>query len=196
MNLSEIEKEALLRVIESGIDRSTERLAKLSKTDWDINTVSLSAGTSNEFQVLFEADKKEYYGTFFTIPGGAFVVQFPIEAGHNLAKAFVKDSGAKVKSVENLEQTALAESANILVNAVADALADASDLGFFLSPPEMVKGSKTDIMDAVLKRVKKKKTFMMMSYVHMFAEKLSADCNILILLDDTLMKTLLRSFQG
>ncbi len=37
---------------------------------------------------------------------------------------------------------------------------------------------------------------MVMSYVQMFSEKLSDDCDVLILLDDGLMTTLLRSFQG
>jgi hypothetical protein len=37
---------------------------------------------------------------------------------------------------------------------------------------------------------------MVMSYVHMFSEKLSDGCNVLVLLDGDLMTTLLRSFQG
>jgi hypothetical protein len=37
---------------------------------------------------------------------------------------------------------------------------------------------------------------MVMSYAHMFSEKPSDGCNVLVLLDDDLMTTLLRSFQG
>ncbi|MBI3548624.1 MAG: hypothetical protein HY078_06175 [Elusimicrobia bacterium] len=187
MNLSESANQALSRVIEKGVENSAEKLAKMSRTKWSMQTVAVNAGPGERLQTVLKDDVIQHYGAFFTMPGGFILVVISDTSGKKVVSAYLGSSAQRMQNIPNLDREVIAEIANVLVNAVAGEFADTCKIGFLLSAPDMSRGTRKALYAEILKRFPAaNENLAVSSYVHMTSEALSTDCSMIILLDDTL----------
>lgn len=193
--ISEEAEKALLRLVESGVSESAERLATLSRTTWQTQTVSIREVPLEKFADGGSGGDQDQHGSYFAMPGGVFLVMFPKKSAPALAAAFVSKAKTKPEMTEKWAQDTLAEIANVIVHAVANTMADACGDVFFLSAPSNAVGKRAELVkDAPNRFERSGKTFVLMAYVHMLAEELSSDCSFVLLLSaqrrDKLLKAL------
>ncbi|MBI5245823.1 MAG: hypothetical protein HY923_01480 [Elusimicrobia bacterium] len=194
MSVEETAESELLKIIENGVSASADRLAKLSRTSWLTQTTSIAADSLEKFTVSITEDAKEHYGAYLSMPGAVFLLMFPKQGSDRLARLFLPKG--EVVDAARLED-ALAEIANIVVHAVANALADACGEAFFLTAPSMTSGSKGALLKAAPERIPGgAKKFAIMAFVHMSAETLSSDCTMVLLFDATCRRRLLKALEG
>ncbi len=188
-------EKALIRLFETGVSESAERLATLLHTNWQTQEVSLRPVPTDKFTDNSGGDQ-EHYGSFFTMPGAVFGVMFSRESAPRLAKAFFPSGPAQPDVTERWVRDTIAEMSNVIVHAVANTLADATGDVFFLSAPQTVVGRRQDLIRAAPSRsAKSEKAFFLMAYVHMLAEELSADCSLLLLLGSERCERLLKALE-
>lgn len=184
----------LLKIIESGVSASADRLAKLSRTSWLTQTTSITADSLEKFTVSITGDAKQHYGAYLSMPGAVFLLMFPKHGSERLARLFLPKG--EVVDAARLED-ALAEIANIVVHAVANALADACGEAFFLTAPSMISGTKSELLKAAPERIPVgSEKFAIMAFVHMSAESLSSDCTMVLLFDASCRRRLLTALEG
>ncbi|MBI4386767.1 MAG: hypothetical protein HY551_05245 [Elusimicrobia bacterium] len=195
MNVTADQQKVLAALIEQGIDKSTERLAQMTKTRWEMSTMSLTTASGDRIQTLVAPAAGTHYGVCFTAPGATFVAMFPGESARRVVQAFTKGGGERLKAVADLEKNAIAEISNILVNAVAGVIADTLDRALIVSAPEILEGAKNKLMETALRRSDNKNSFALMSYVSMSSSDLSTDCLLVILLNSELLENLLTAIE-
>lgn len=194
MSLNETAQQALLRIIESGMNASADKLAKISRTRWQMQTTSISTVPLERLEPILGADGKNHYGAYFSMPGGVFLVLLPQQSGSAIADAYLSGGSGLKKDQKELIQEAVAEISNVVVNAVASTLADACDMAFFVSAPEMAFGKKEDILAEAPKKFKSSgENLSIMTYVHMSSPSLSSDCTVVILLNSRWKDRLLQA---
>jgi chemotaxis protein CheY-P-specific phosphatase CheC len=194
MSLSDSAQQALLRIIEGGMNASADKLAQISHTRWQMQTTSISTTPLERIEPLLSSGGKDHYGAYFSMPGGIFLVMLPQQSGSAMADAYLSRTGKSPQSQSELVQEAVAEISNVVVNAVAATLADACDMVFFLSAPEITYGKKEDILAEAPKKFKSSgENFSIMTYVHMSSPSLSSDCTVVILLNSRWKDRLLQA---
>lgn len=194
MTLSDSAQQALLKLIENGMNASADKLAKISHTRWQMQTTSISTAPLERFESILAPDDNDHYGAYFSMPGGVFLVILSQKSGSAVADAYLSQGGKRLESKRELVQEAVAEISNVVVNTVAATLADACDMVFFLSAPEMTYGKKEYIMTEAPKKFKSSgENFTIMTYVHMSSPSLSSDCTVVILLNSRWRDRLLQA---
>lgn len=194
MNTSESSEQGLLSLIEKGVENSASKLAALSHADWDTQTVSIKTASVSMIQDSMLRDDKDQFGAYFTMPGGVFLVMFPVRSGAAFADIFLPSGEKHQNAIKNREQESMAEISNVVVNAVAASIADACDTAFFLSAPQMSQGKKKDLLQAAPDMIQTPgEKFAVMAYVHMSSAALSSDCTVVLLLSASWRKRLLEA---
>jgi len=185
MKFSAEAEKILLDLIEAGVSASADSLAAVSHTTWTTQSQSISTegpGTVEGLRAKLAGDAAEHYGAFLSMPGAVFLLMLPKKGGPDLARAFLggrtRGPGTNVR-----EGVCIAEIANVVVNSIANTMADACDAAFLLSAPTMVLGSKESFLTMAMDELKAAgETTAIMTYVSMSSLALSSDCTVLILL--------------
>ena len=187
------EKE-LLRVIEEGVSRSADSLAKISRTSWSTQSVSIDASGADKVRARMAGEDAEHYGALLSVPGAVFAMLLPKERALDLSKAFLGENALRPGFRLPKEQDCVAEIANVVIHTVANSLADACDDAFMLSAPQMIVGRKADLLDIALAELRASgENYAIMTYVHMSSESLSSDCTILLFMTKSFRGRLLKA---
>ncbi len=189
MNSSEDIPPRLLKILETGVDRGAERLAKISRTNWIIQTVSVRLAQMSRVAAMAENEGTDY-GIFLSMDGGGFLVVFPEAEAKAMASAFLTQTEWE-KPGSRMEEMALSEIANVVANAIADLLADACGRAVFLAAPVAERKKAVDLLQELPKRFPAAGAQTLLVYAHMSSSSLSADCMVAIILDDDWQKALL-----
>lgn len=197
MNFSpEVEKK-LLSLIEEGVSASADSLAEVSHTTWATQTLSISTDGSGSVQNLrtrLATDKTEHYGAFLSMEGMVFLLMVPKKGGPGLAEAFLSNRSKRLQAAAPPEGTCIAEIANVVINTIANTMANACDDTFMLSAPTMILGKKEALLDLAVDELEHAgQTFAVMTYVSMSSDKLSSDCTVLLLLTPSCRGRILKS---
>ncbi len=187
------EKE-LLRIIEQGVSLSADALAKISRTSWTTQSVSIDASGVDKVRSRMAGEEAEHYGAILTVPGAVFCMLLPKERSLDLAKAFLGENALRPGFRLPKEQDCVSEIANVVIHTVANSMADACNDAFLLSAPQMVVGRKTDLLDLSLTELRAAgENYAVMSYVHMSSDTLSSDCTVLLFMTKSFRGRLLKA---
>lgn len=176
----------LLSLIEEGVSASADSLAAVSHTKWETQTLSIRAdetGNAENVHARLAGDPSEHYGAVVTMPGAVFLLMLPKKDGAGLAEAFLSGRKRRPGAALPRESVCVAEIANIVINAIANTLANACDDSVVLSAPAMILGKKETLLKLAMDELKATgETFAIMTYVSMSSSTLSSDCTVLLLL--------------
>ncbi len=195
MNSAEDISPKLLKILETGVDRGAERLAKISRTNWIIQTVSVRLAQMNRIAAMAQADGQDY-GVFLSMDGGGFLVVFPEAEAKSMASAFLTQTEWE-KPGARMEELALSEIANVIANAIADLLADACGRAVFLGAPVTEKKKAVELLEELPRKFPPDSGAQtLLVYAHMSSSSLSADCMVAIILDEDWQRALLKAVEA
>jgi|CXWL01.1.fsa_nt_gi hypothetical protein len=183
----------LLSIFETGVKRSTERLATISKMPWDIHVISLDVGSDNVFRSILARDAREYFGVSFSAPGERYLVMFSHESGRALLNASAPAFSQGRAPIPSMEQSTLAEIANILIGGLEGELADRQGMIRIISGPTTMWNTKAAIYEQVFCDLPPMSQLMVNVMIHISSPELAADCTLLLRLDSLNANFLLNS---
>jgi hypothetical protein len=187
-------QKALLKLIEDGVSASADSLAKVSHTNWSTQSISINTDTIEKLTARLERDAAEHYGAFAGMSGAVFLLMFPKQSGPDLSAAFLSGRKPRPGAPPLHEGVCVAEISNIVIHAVANTLADACDMAFILSAPEMVVGTKSSLLKLAVNKLKTAgEKYAIMTYVHMSSAELTSDCTVLLFLSQACRGTMLKA---
>jgi hypothetical protein len=197
MNIDPEAEKALLTLIEEGVSASANSLAAVSHTSWETQTMSIMAnsdGTLASVRARLAAKPADHYGAFLSMPGAVFLMMLPQTGAPALAKAFLTGRSPRPGATLPRESVCVAEIANVVVNTIANTMADACDQVFMLTAPMMVLGSKDVLLQKAVDELKiTGETFAVMAFVSLSAAALSSDCTVLLLLSPAFRSRVLKA---
>lgn len=187
-------QQILLKLIEDGVSASADMLAKVSHTSWSTQSVSINTDSVEQVAARLERDESAHYGAFSTMSGAVFLLMFPKQSGPTLSAAFMNGPKAHPGTEQTREGVCIAEISNIVIHAVANTLADACDMAFMLTAPEMLVAKKSDLLKRAVGKLKTAgEKHSIMTYVHMSSDKLSSDCTVILFLSEACRATMLKA---
>lgn len=198
MELSEQEKETVTRLVEAGVVRSTDRLGKLSHTEWGVTSSSIKEMPVVRVLSWFARSKSPHVAALFRSDTEfplEFLVLFSEKSAKSVTAAVTGPFSERLKSLDNLVQLTIGEVSNIMAQSVLGVLADAYGASVILSIPEVRVGSKADLMVGALGNYDGRRDTLLMSHVDMYAENLAAECSMVMIANTEGMQKLLKKSQ-
>lgn len=181
------EKE-VLEIISEGIDEAVDKLAIMSRAKWKMVVNSFAAGVGKSFP--YTEDLAQCYGAYAGSSGAMFLLILSKSGGSDIAKAFAFGYEEALAKLPDAEHKALAEVANIFIGKVAAVLSDRCQTIQMISVPTVALKTKSElILQAFGDYEPRGKIFS--AHIHIASERLSADCNMLIMLDARIIGQLL-----
>ena len=182
MQLADPQQAQLLEIFEKGAARSAEKLTSLSGMPWNIHIVSLDVGSGGRFRSILARDKGDCLGIVFSNPGERYMVLFSEESGRALVEASYPARGGKRRLLPSMEQSALAEIANVLVNGLSGEMADRHGMFRCLTAPTVATGRKVAVFEQAFGAFVGDDA-MVDVLIHISSPQLAADCTVMLRLD-------------
>jgi len=192
--MSEAQKWKVTRLIEAGVAHSAELLGLMSKTQWGIMTSSV-----NEIPVVrliswFHREKSRCIGAILRARAEVpleFLILFNESSARAVAESVVKPVEDKIRSFPDWVSMSVGEISNVLAQGVIGALADAMDTMIILSAPEVKEGTRSQILSEALEAYDGRQDMLVTSQVNMYSENLSAECNMIIIINADCLRRML-----
>lgn len=196
MNLSPREMERVQALIEEGVVRSTDRLGKLSRTQWGVMSSSTNEIPAVRLLSWFQRAKEDHVAATLRasaeIPTEAVLI-FSAKSADAVADAVTKPWAERMKALPNLVELTIGEVSNILAQSIIGALADQFDKTVILSVPEVTRGNKVELMAKALERYDGRKDVLLMSHVELYSNDLAADCSMVLIVDSATLQRLVKA---
>lgn len=193
MEIKPQDQKAILQLIEQGVDSCTSKLAAISKTDWQLRTTSMKAFVKVDDYLDKGQPSQYYFGAYCQSSGRVFLAFFNSRSAELITKSFIAGSKG-LQPTPAMQEVAICEIANIVINAVAGSLADRCGMAFILSAPKAVRGAKADLVKQTFGDFPDKgKVFG--AYIHLSSQELSADCTLMLMLDDLFVNFILNALE-
>jgi len=190
MKITPQDQQAILQLIERGVEASSSKLAAISGTEWQIRTTSLKACTEPQDYEKLGQPGQYVFGAHCQAPGKMCLALFPERSAALLARTFLAGSGKGLDTTPQMQELAVAEVSNIVINAAAGAVADRCGMAFILSAPKSVRGARAEVIKAAFGDFKPfGKIFS--AYIHLASHELAADCTLMLMLDDLIVNFIL-----
>ena len=195
MQIIESSQAQLLGIFEKGAARSTEKLAKLSGSQWAVHIVSIDVGSGGRFRSIMARDRRDHVGFCFSSSGERYLVLFTENSGKAVLDAYAHDRAwaASRRAVDKVQDAALAEIANVIINGLSGELADRQGMTRIISAPKAVRGVKLDLFNEAfsdLAAIGEESIVDVM--IHISSPALDADCTLMLRLDTLSANFLLR----
>ena len=191
MEITPQDQKTILRFVKRGVAASSSKLAAISRTVWDIRGISLEACARPEDCAQLKEPSESYLGAYCQAPGKLFLAFFSeLSAARSTLPLMSGGAGGRLSTPQRRE-AAVAEVANIVINAVADALAEPGGVAVILSAPKCVRGQRADIIKAAFGNLFPSGRIFSV-FIHMASQEIAADCTLLMMLDDVNVNFLLQ----
>jgi hypothetical protein len=192
MQITSDDQKAILGLLEAGIGASTDKLAAISRTQWSIKTTALKAYATPEDFAELGAPSQYFFGAYCSAHGRVFLSYFTSRSSALMTQAFLASSRRGLEATPQMQEVAVAEVSNIVINAIAAVLADRCGMAFILSAPKTVRGARADIIKAAfgaLQPVGK----IFSATINLASKDIAADCTLMMMLDDLIVNFILNA---
>jgi len=195
MNLTPEEKETITRLIEEGVTRSTERLSKMSRTEWAVMSSSTNEIPAVRMLAWFQRSRDQHVAARFRSGQGVpldFLIVYSEKSARAVADAVTRPYRKAMETLTNLLELTIGEVSNVVAQSVVGLLGDEFDRPIILSVPEVHRGPKAALLGVALEAYDGREDVLLMSHVEMFSEDLSADCSMVIIVNADVLKGLFK----
>jgi len=192
MQITPEDQKAVLGLLEAGIGASTSKLSAISRTQWAIKATALKAYATAEDFAELGAPSQYFFGAYCTSPGRVFLSYFSSRSSAMLTEAFLANSKRGLEATPQMQEVAVAEVSNIVINAIASSIADRCGMAFILSSPKSVRGARADIVTAAFGALQPVgKVFS--ATINLSSQDIAADCTLMMMLDDLIVNFILNA---
>jgi hypothetical protein len=192
MQITLDDQKAILGLLETGIEASAAKLAVISRTRWAIKTTALKTYATAEDYAELGQPSQYFFGAHCSSPGRVFLSYFTARSSALLTQSFLANNRRGLEATPRMQEVAVVEVSNIVINAVASSLADRCGMAFILSAPKIERGARTDIIKAAfgaLQPVGK----IFSATINLSAQTIAADCTMMMMLDDLVVNFILNA---
>ena len=181
------EMKAVIQTLsEAASVKAAETLKRLTDKDWRVAGVALEASSGLPESFSGDSADSDCHAVFVDWKGSGSLIFMPNESAVAMARAFVfKNLGPGENSSESREglmQTlgldAIAEIGNIMAHSVATVWADACDMAFILSAPDVYRAPSDELRRRIVERLKGCGKLTLAVTLDMRSESLPARCLI------------------
>ncbi|MFA5137832.1 MAG: hypothetical protein WC728_01275 [Elusimicrobiota bacterium] len=183
MNLTLQEKDSLTRQLETGAARASEKLGKLSKTEWGIMTSSIKEIPPVRLLSWFNRCGLEHVSARFRCAENVpleILVLFPSSSAQAVTEAVAKPFAERMGKLPDLVELTIAEVSNIMAQSLICAMADEFRQTLILSVPEVGRDRKVKLLSKALEDYDGREDVLLMSHIEMYSENLSAECGMVV----------------
>jgi len=195
MMLTLQEQDTLTRLLETGVVRASERLGKMSHTEWGIMTSTIKEIPPVRLLSWFNRNATPHVGARFRsgvdVPLEVLTL-FPETSARSVADAVTRPFAARAAKLANLVELTIGEVSNVIAQSLIGCLADEFNALIILSVPQVRTAPKVQLLSEVLEDYDGRKDVLLMSHIEMFSENLSAECSMVAV---TNVGTLRRIFE-
>ena len=189
--LSELELDALTELVNLGISQAAHRLAKMVKEEvvLSVPKVALLA-QKDAIKILGERDKKNMVAVHQIFEGeitGRALLIFPEANSLELVRAVI-GRDLSIEEIIELEQEALAETGNVILNGCLATIANLLHRNLKISLPEVLRGQSAEFFN--LKPPPEAGDTVMFIYINFAVRQRNIEGYIAMLLDMPSMATL------
>ena len=197
MTLTPEQSKELARILRGGLEKCAKRLEDVTHAGWAVERVAVAPGGEITPASLPDELPLEHFGTFLATAGASFLMMFPPRSGYLVTNAFTRDVPDKIEKMSERDSKALAETSNIVVNALLAHLAEASGRRLLISAPEMLVDRKRGLFFRALGRLRDSKKLAATVFASLSSrDLLESECDIVVFLDDDLAGRLLHLLRG
>jgi chemotaxis protein CheY-P-specific phosphatase CheC len=188
------EKETVTRLLEAGVTVSTDRLGKMSGTQWGVMSSSIKEMPVVRMLSWFTRSKTKHYAVRFISDSSVpleFLILFTDKSAQAVTGAVTRKYADKMAHLKNLVELTIGEVSNVVAQSVLGVLADEYDASIILSVPSVSSGEKAELMAKALETYDARKDTLLLSHVDMYSENLAAECSMVIIVNTEDIKKLL-----
>jgi chemotaxis protein CheC len=146
VTLSELELDAITELVNLGVSRAAANLARMVREEVILTVPKVALLSRREaIQTLGERESKSLVAVHQVFEGeitGRALLIFPEERSLELVRAVV-GSDLSLEEIIELEQEALAETGNIILNSCLATIANSLESNLKISLPEVLRGEST-----------------------------------------------------
>ncbi|PCI34845.1 MAG: hypothetical protein COB53_11540 [Elusimicrobia bacterium] len=188
MNLKPESLEIFTGLIEEGVSRSADALAKMSRTEWGVMSSSTKEIPAVRMLSWFDKSKVPHVAASFDSEDGfpmSIILLFSEKGAQAVTDAVTQPFSERLSRMNDLVRLTVGEVSNIVAHGIIGALADKFGQTVILTVPDVRVGPKADILAKALVRYDGRKDIILLSHVDMFSKDLSAECSIVLVIDES-----------
>ncbi len=204
VTLSELELDAITELVNLGVSRAATNLARMVHEEVILTVPKVALLSRREaIQTLGERESKSLVAVHQVFEGeitGRALLIFPEERSLELVRAVV-GSDLSLEEIVELEQEALAETGNIILNSCLATIANSLESNLKISLPEVLRGESTKFFS--LEPPPVAGTTVMFIYINFAMKKRDINGYIAMMMDlpslsamQTLVRALIRRTTG
>ena len=197
VNLSELELDAITELVNLGVSRAAANLARMVHEEVVLTVPKVALMSRREaIQTLSERESKSLVAVHQVFEGeitGRALLIFPEERSLELVRAVV-GSDLSLEEIIELEQEALAETGNVILNSCLATIANSLESNLKISLPEVLRGESSKFFS--LEPPPAAGTTVMFIYINFAMKKRDINGYIAMMMDMSslsAMQTLLRA---
>lgn len=194
MTLSAPKRDLVVRLIQAGVESSTDRLGRLSRTDWGVNFSGTRELSPVRVLSWFALSRQHHVSVRFRSTTSVpleFLILFSEESARSVAKAVAEPYLEELGALADLVRPTIAEVCNILAQNVLAVLSDRCGVAVILTVPEVGEGAKADLTAEALEGYDGRKDLLLLAQVQLHSERLQADCSMMVIVNEAVMEGLL-----
>jgi chemotaxis protein CheY-P-specific phosphatase CheC len=194
VSLSASEKELVVSLIQAGVQSSTERLGRMSGTEWGVNFAGTQEMSPVSVLSWFTHNQQTHRAVRFrstTEMPLEMLLLFSEESARLVTEAVTKPYAAELGAVGNLVESTIGEVCNILAQNVLAVMSDRYQVSIILSVPEVSEGVKADLASAALEDYDGRKDVLLLAHVQLHSDRLNAECSMMVIVNEAVMRSLL-----
>lgn len=196
MALSIRDREVLDSLVREGVQRTTDRLEKMTAAKWGIMSTSVREALPVQLLQTHHKSYDDCLGAYFNSSALVpleFLITFSTHGANELAKAILGPFRERMKGVSDPISLTIGEVANFLAQSVLSAIADRFNFMIIPKSPEVLIGRKVEILSKALSHYDGREDMIMVSQVDIFSEKLAVECSMLIIVNAEMVDKLLKT---
>ncbi|MFI5349059.1 MAG: hypothetical protein ACHQ2Z_05920 [Elusimicrobiota bacterium] len=178
MSESDDLRKSLTELLDEGLGRGSPRLSRIGETQWRVDLVARGDEIPAQLQTLGAGAGGGQYRAYCRMPGAAFLALFSRSSGLALARDMLFSAAGRASVPAAIERDAVAEVANILINIVAGALADAIEMPAIVSAPELVDDASASLLAEASRKIDAGGRLPVMATVELRWPSLAASCTL------------------
>ncbi|HAH08389.1 MAG TPA: hypothetical protein DCM05_17995 [Elusimicrobia bacterium] len=194
MSLTSEQKDLVVKLVQGGVQTSTERLGKMSRTEWGVNFSGTQEISPVSLLSWFTHNQQNHLAVHFRSTSDVpldILVLYSEESARSIVRAVTQPYEETLAPVQDLLPKMIGEVSNVLAQNVLAALSDFCRIVIILTVPEVKEGAKASLTAAAMEDYDGRKDILLLVHVQLHSERLNAECSMIVIINVAVMQSLL-----
>lgn len=192
--LADSERDLMVSLIHAGVQSSTERLGRMSQTEWGVNFTNTQEMSPVKVLSWFTHNQQTHIAVRFRSTSDMpleMLILFSETSANAVTEAVTRPYREGLGALANLTHSTIGEVCNILAQNVLAVLSDRAGISIILTVPELNEGAKAELTSSALEDYDGRKDILLLANVQLHSERLDSECNMMVIINEAAMRSLL-----